>query len=117
MTGPLDYSLCDQTVTVYRKEKNTITRLQIDGCYYTWQEAQTEDEMGIRRETKCLLILPGDEQSVYIGDRVYPGIGPFISTTGWSSFLPVSVPGLAEINYVSPCYWEGELCHTEAGRK
>lgn len=117
MTGPLDYSLCDQTVTVYRKDRNTITRRLIDGCYFAWEEAQTEDEYGIRRETKCRLILPGDNNQVRIGDRVYAGVGPSVNLQSWSTFLPVTVSGLAEINYVSPCYWEGEICHIEAGRK
>ncbi len=117
MTSPLDYSLCNQTVTVYRKEKSTIRKQQISGCYFTWEEVQTEDEFGVRRETKCLLILPGDDQRVFIGDRVYNGVGPDVSIREWGSFIPVNVAGLAEINYVAPYYWEGELCHIEAGRK
>ena len=117
MTGPLDYSLCNQTITIYRKEKNIITQKEISGCYYAWEEVQSEDEFGIRRETKCILILPGGESPIYIGDKVYPGIGPSVRHSDWNNFLPVTVPGLAVINYVTPCYWEGEICHLEAGRK
>lgn len=117
MTAHLDYSLCDQTVTLYHKQGNTVTRQVIEGCYYSWQEKQTEDEYGIRRETLCQLILPGDIHRVSIGDRVYGGIGPEIGIGDWHTFLPVTVTGLSEINYVSPCYWAGEICHIEAGRK
>ena len=117
MTGPLDYSLCNQTVTVYRKDKTLIKQRILQGCYFSWEEAQTEDEMGIRRETKCILIVPGDEYPICIGDRVIAGIGPDASSKTWNEFLPVTVPGLAVINYVTPCYWEGKICHIEAGRK
>ena len=117
MTGPLDYSLCDQTVTLYHKQGNSILRQVAEGCYYSWREEQTEDEYGIRRETHSLLVLPGDTYQVSIGDRVYPGIGPEISVADWHNFLPVTVAGLSEINYVSPCHWEGAVCHIEAGRK
>lgn len=117
MNGPMDYSLCDQTVTIYRRQLNTINRQVVEGCHYSWKEVQTEDVMGIRRQRLCLLILPADAADIQIGDRVYDGIGPQISAAGWYTFLPVTVEGLSEINYVSPCYWEGTLCHIEAGRK
>lgn len=117
MTGPLDYSLCDQTVTVYHKQGNRVLRQVIEGCYYHWREEQTEDAYGICRQTLCQLILPGAAHSISIGDRVYNGIGPQIGIGEWATFLPVTVTGLSEINYVSPCYWEGTVCHTEAGRK
>lgn len=117
MTAPLDYSLCDQTVTVYHKQGNTVLRQIVEGCYYHWQQVQQEDEYGIHRETLCQLILPGAEHFVSISDRVYNGIGPQIGVEAWHTFLPVAVSGLSEINYVSPCYWEGAICHIEAGRK
>ncbi|MBR4108730.1 MAG: hypothetical protein IKK41_00170 [Oscillospiraceae bacterium] len=117
MIGVLDYSLCDQTVTVYRKQGDQILRQVADGCYYTWQEKQEGDERGTRRETVCQLILPGDGVQIHIGDRIYDGIGPEIGIEDWGAFLPVRFPGLAEINYVTPCYWEGAVCHIEAGRK
>ncbi len=117
MTGPLDYALCDQTVTIYHKQGGSVLRQVVEGCFYTWEEVQEEDEYGVRRETKCLLILPGDTYRVFIGDRVYNGIGPEIGIGDWAAFLPVTVTGLSEINYVMPCYWEGAVCHMEAGRK
>ena len=117
MIGPLDYSLCDRTVTVYRRKEDEILRQVIDGCYYTWQEVQVVDKAGCRRETKCLLIIPGDKQQLLVGDRVLDGVGPDVSLQNWAAFIPVKVAGLAQISYVQPYYWEGALCHVEAGRK
>lgn len=113
----MDYCLCDQTVTIYRKVENRIHRQVVNGVYYTYREVHQEDESGVRRQRLCQLILPADGVEIQIGDRVYDGIGPQISLAGWSMFLPVTVAGLSEINYVTPCYWDGELCHIEAGRK
>ena len=117
MNGPLDYSLCDRTVTIYHRQGDQIIRQVAEGCYFAWQEQQTEDRQGCRRDTKCLLIMPGDTQRVFPGDRVYDGIGPEVRLEGWAAFIPVKVQGLAQVGYVKPCYWNGKLCHVEAGRK
>ena len=117
MNGPLDYSLCDKTVTVYRRQADQILRLVAQACYYSWQEVQVTDERGCRRETKCLLIMPGDKQKVFVGDRIFDGVGPDIALQDWAAFIPVKVAGLSEVSYVQPYYWDGMLCHVEAGRK
>ena len=117
MNGLLDYSLCDRTVTIYRRQTDGIFRLVVDGCYFSWQEEQTVDEAGCRRETTCLLVMPGDTQRVFAGDRVFDGVGPEIEMKDWAAFIPVKVAGLAEIGYVKPYYWDGALCHVEAGRR
>lgn len=117
MTGPLAYVLCDRTVTIYRRQENGIFRLVVDGCYFSWQVEQVVDEEGCRRETTCLLVMPGDPQRVFIGDRVFDGVGPEIEMKDWTAFIPVNVASLAEISYVKPYYWDGVLCHVEAGRR
>ena len=113
----MEYGMCDRVVTVYRKTENGIAREVVYGCYYTWQQEQTVDEDGCRKETKFLLIMPGDIQRVFVGDRVYDGVGPEIGLDDWTAFIPAAVPGLAEAEYVLPCYFDGKLCHVEAGRK
>jgi len=115
MGCPLDYSLCKQTVTIYRKERGVIQRLVVQGCYYAWEEVQRNDVLGCRRETRFLLVMPGTCQRVFVGDRVYDGVGP--ETVDWATFLPVLVPGLGEVAYVRPSFWGGDVCHVEAGRK
>ena len=116
MNCPLDYSLCNQVVTIYRPESTSISRHVIENAWYSWQLKQVTDELGTRHETLFSLIIPG-EFTLLPGDRVYHGIGPEITGKQWASFLPVFIPGLSEIQYVKPCYWQGKLCHTEAGRK
>lgn len=116
MQCPLDYSLCDKTVTVYSLQNAQVKRQVLEGVFYNYQVTQVTDEQGRRQETKFLLIVPG-ESNLQPGDRVYDGIGPDITPSQWKHFLPVTVTGLSEIAYVTPYFWDNRLCHTEAGRK
>lgn len=109
------YPLCDRTVTVYRQENGQIYRFLVEGCFYRHQEKLTETEEGLRHERTCLFVVPGENFLPRVGDRVYDGIGP--ETVDWETFLPVSIQGLGELNYVAPQYWMGAVCHIEAGRK
>ena len=115
MACPLDYSLCTQTVTVYRKSKGTLQRLVVDGCYYIWEDVTVTDVAGTRFERRFLLIMPGRCQRVFPGDRIYNGVGP--EEVNWQEFIPVNVAGLSETAYVRPSWWGAEVCHVEAGRK
>jgi hypothetical protein len=117
MNGPLDYSLCDSTVTVYRKQGNTICREVVHNCFFLLQEEQTVELHGLQKETLCFLVMPGQTQRVFPGDRVFEGVGPQVCLEDWENFLPQTVPGLAQISYVKPWFWDGKLCHVEAGRK
>ena len=117
MAMPVDYGMCTQTVTVYRKTPEGIVRIQISGCFLQWQDEIGFEQTGVRKERKFLLIQPGTEQMVFPGDRVLEGIGPEISVADWETFLPVRVNGLGEVAYATAYHWEGDFCHTEAGRK
>lgn len=117
MNGPLDYSLCDSTVTIYRKKDDQVLRLVAGGCFFLIQQEQEIQASGCETQTLCFLVMPGDTQLVFPGDRVYDGIGPQITAEEWNSFVPETVPGLAQISYVKPWYYAGKLCHVEAGRK
>ena len=116
MQCPLDYSLCNQTVTLYRFDPEGIHRRVIRQAMYHYCTQQVRGEQGVTQERKFTLIIPGDA-CLLPGDRVYDGIGPVVEPSRWGSFLPVTVPGLSQVQYVNPCFWEGEICHTEAGRK
>ena len=105
--------LCRQVVTLYRSQEQGITRHVVEGCFYNYEDAVTQDVPGGRLERKFLLVIPGDV-AVFPGDRVYDGIGP--EDVDWDSFLPVCVPGLSIAQYVHRYSWGG-LDHTEAGRK
>lgn len=103
-----------QTVTLYRKTSQGLTRQVLEGCFYSWQKEQTEDERGVQEKTRFLLVIPG-KCDIRPGDRVFDGVGP--EAVDWETFLPVTVPGLCQVAYVTPCYFGSVLCHTEAGRR
>lgn len=112
----VDYSMCCQTVTVYRKKADSIVRQVIDGCFLQWEDRIGFDREGFWQEGEFLLIQPGQEQLIFCGDRIFEGIGPEISLVDWESFVPSAVNGLGEVNYTRVYRWEGKFCHTEAGR-
>ena len=110
----LDYSLCDETVTLYRKTEEGIHRRVLDGVRFIRQIAAPTESYGKSKEKKFLLIIPGDFP-LQPGDRIYAGIGP--KEADWNTFLPVSVPELFEVSFAKPCFWEGKIVHWEAGHK
>lgn len=115
--GMLDYGLCDQTVTVYRRRGQQILRQVVSGCYFQCQEQRPEGLLGHRKDFRFLLVMPGSPQRVFPGDRIMTGIGPEVAPEDWAGFLPAVVPGLYEAAYAAPYYLGGTLCHVEAGKK
>lgn len=116
MECPLDYSLCAQTVTLYRLCDGQVLRQVLPRVFYQWQQRSAVTQFGEQEDRLFILIVPG-AVTLLPGDRIYDGEGPALTQDQWQGFLPVHVPGLSQIAYVKPCYWEGRLCHTEAGRK
>lgn len=113
---PVDYSLCDQTVTVYHKDGDTITRTVHPQAFLDFRKTQTTDKTGSREANSFLLVIPGDSQTVFVGDKVLLGAGPEITTADeYRKFVPVNVPGLVVADYVDTKYWRGKIVHTEAG--
>ena len=110
---PFDYSLCNQTVTVYRKAGEEIVRKTVRGCMHVKTAVPTEN-YGKSLEKTFRLIIPGNV-ALFPGDRVFLGTGP--ETVDWKTFLPVLVPELFEVSFAKPCYWEGEPVHWEAGNR
>ena len=110
------YPVCHQTVTVYRKEGDTVMRRVAHGCYYRFEDHLLEDVQGLRFVRKFLLIQPGDEK-ILPGDRVLEGVGPVVEKAQWEQFVPACVPGLSQVAYATPWHWEGKIQHIEAGRK
>lgn len=110
--NPLDYSLCCQRVTLYRKTGERVQRKVVDNCHLSCLLASTTESYGKSRVKQFLLIIPGQEP-LLPGDRIYAGVGPEAVT--WESFVPALVPELFEIAYARPCLWDGEVIHWEAG--
>ena len=116
-TCPVDYRMCNQTVTVYHKDGDKYTRKVIEnGAFLDFKKTQSVDKTGSKEANSFLLVVPGDVQAVFVGDKVMLGIGPEVSTRdAWAALIPARVPGLVVVSYAGPKYWNGKLVHTEAG--
>ena len=116
-TSPVDYSLCNQTVTVYHWDgKDTYTRKVFTDAFLDFKKTQNVDKTGSSEVNGFLLVIPGPSVPVSVGDKVLLGEGPEIATReAWASFIPAKVPGLVVVKWVDPKYWHGSIVHTEAG--
>lgn len=116
--APVDYRLCNQTVTVYRWDgKETHTRRLIEkGAFLDFKKVRDISKTGSTEVNSFLLVIPCSEVPVAVGDKVLLGEGPEVSTReSWAEFIPKNVPGLVVVKYVDPKYWKGRLVHVEAG--
>ena len=115
-TCPVDYRMCNQTVTVYHKDGDSYIRTVYDRAYLDYRKNQTVDKTGSRESNSFLLVIPGDSQMVFVGDKVMLGEGPEVATREkWLEFIPSKVPGLVVVSYVDPKYWGTQIVHVEAG--
>ena len=101
---PLDYSLCQDTVTVYRREG--LTRHVLAGVFYEETQRKTVDVGREAREAGFLLIVPGTAD-IAPGDRLILGHGPEMAA--WAD-----TAGFATVESVKQCRFQGQICHTEA---
>lgn len=114
---PVDYSLCDQTVTIYHKDGDTYTRRVIEkGAFLEYKKTLNVEKTGNREANSFLLVVPGGAQAVFAGDKVLHGAGPEVATAEqWRRFIPANVPGLCVVQFVDVKHWNGKIIHTEAG--
>lgn len=115
---PVDYRLCNQTVTVYHCNGGSYIRTVYEKrAFLDFRKTQNVDKTGSKEANSFLLVIPGDTIPVAVGDKVMHGVGPDNITTAaaWASFIPSKVQGLAVVKYVDPKYWNDQLVHTEAG--
>lgn len=114
--GPIDYSKCNQTVTVYHREGETYTRTVYTRAFLDFRKTRNVDKTGSKEANAFLLVIPCETQAVFVGDKVLHGIGPEVNTReDWAKLIPATVPGLAVVSYADPKYWEGRMVHVEAG--
>lgn len=116
--GPVDYSLCNQTITLYHWDgKDAYTRRVIEkGAFLDFKKVQGVSKTGSTEVNSFLLVIPCSEVLVAVGDKVLHGEGLEVdSREGWAGFIPSKVPGLAVVKWVDPKYWKGRLVHVEAG--
>lgn len=116
-TCPVDYRLCNQTVTIYHWDgKETYTRKVIRNAFLDFKKTQNVDKTGSHEANAFLLIVPGPTVPVAVGDKVLLGEGPEVATREeWAALIPSKVEGLVVVKYVDPKYWHGCIVHTEAG--
>lgn len=118
--NPIRYDvLCNQTVTVYRKEEGAakFEKTVFEKAFLDFRKTVLTDRLGATESTSFLLVIPGSKQAVFPGDKVFLGSGPDIpSGDYWAKeFIPSKVDGLVVVKYADPKYWNGEIVHTEAG--
>ena len=132
---PVDYSLCNRTVTLYHAVQGDLfscNRVVFKGAFLDVKRVQTVDKTGSRETSSFLLVLPsgwGDRPvwkpvampgdavfSLESGDKVLLGEGPEITDrTAWAGFIPAKVESLVVVRDVDVKYWDGKVCHVEAG--
>lgn len=114
---PVDYRMCNQTVTVYHWDgKDSYTKKVFTEAFLEFKKTQNVDKTGSSESNSFLLVIPGSTVPVAVGDKVILGVGPDVPTReAWASFIPSKVPGLVVVKYVDPKYWHGAVVHTEAG--
>ena len=115
--APVDYRLCNQTVTIYHWDgKDAYTRTVREDAFLDFKKVQNVDKTGSTEANTFLLVIPGASVPVAVGDKVFAGVGPEIaSREAWAAFIPAKTPGLVVVKWVDPKYWRGAIVHTEAG--
>jgi hypothetical protein len=115
-TCPVDYRMCNQTVTVYHQDGDKYIRTVHDRAFLDFRKTVTVDKTGSKDANPFLLVIPGETQSVFAEDKVLLGVGPEIAgREAWAAFKPSAVNGLVVVKYVDTKYWNGKMIHTEAG--
>lgn len=140
---PAAYSLCNQVVTIYHAigmgQAFSCTRTVFDGAFLDFKKVSATDQTGSHETNRFLLVLPSGwdgrpcwmpqqeydaaEQSARRGrftlaanDKVLLGTGAQIETREeWARLLPANGSGLVVVQDVDPKYWQGSVCHIEAG--
>lgn len=114
MNCPLDYSLCDQTVTAYRRGKDGVSRTVHPRAFLDFKKVRSVEKTGSDGAMSFLLVVPGDAD-IRDGDKVLMGEGPEIGPADWASFIPAKVRCLCVVRWADLKHWDGEVCHVEAG--
>ncbi len=140
---PVDYSLCNQTVTIYHQmgagELFSCSRTIFQGAFMDWGKNRLINKTGSKETNACLLILPngwggrltwcepkqydvldpcscGNLFTVAPKDKVFLGIGPEVLTRrDWAELLPAQTFGLVVVRDIDIKYFNNSVAHVEAG--
>ena len=127
--GPIDYSLCNQVVTVFHADlkAGTITQTVINKAFFDFRKNENVNRTGQTETNGFLLVIPSAlngivSQPVYNGDKVLLGTmtlpkitTPAEASAAWNDLIPSKVANLTVVKYVDPKYWGGVIAHWEAG--
>lgn len=114
--SPVDYSKCNQTVTIYHKDGDVYTQQTITNAFLDYRKTRNVEKTGSKDANSFLLVIPCAVSPVCVGDKVLHGIGHTVNTRElWAALVPSKVPGLVEVKYVDPKHWQGSMVHVEAG--
>lgn len=116
--APLNYALCDQTVTVYRASLDgefSCTKTVYDKkAFLDFKKVVSVNKTGSKEGNSFLLVIKGNAD-LKPKDKVLLGVGEDIpSREEWARFIPSNRAGLVVIETVDPKYYNGEVCHVEA---
>ena len=79
-TSPVDYRLCNQTVTIYHwDQKETYTTTVVERAFFEHKKTQNVDKIGSHEVNSFLLVIPGPVVPVTVEDKVILGEGPEIT--------------------------------------
>ena len=110
-----DFSLCQQTVTLYHYEDGEITRTEYEKAYFEETDKQEIKNTGESGKTEHLVVIPGNVNATP-GDKVVLGVGGFPegdSAEWWRYFIPSRVPECVIARSVSQRHWLGNPSHVE----
>ena len=117
---PVDYRLCNQAVTVYHPHKDSRGQISsvdvtIQRGFLDFKKVRNVEKTGSSEASSFLLVIPGNRQMVYPGEKVLLGEGQTITAEQWRDLIPSKVIGLCVVKYADVKYWAGNPVHTEAG--
>ena len=109
------YSKCNQTVTIYHRTDVGVERKVYNNAFLDYRKNWSIDKTGSKEVNDFLLVIPGEDISVSVGDKVLLGTGKEITVSEWPLWIPSKVSGLVVIKHVDPKFFKGKQCHIEAG--
>jgi hypothetical protein len=110
-----DFSLCQQTVTLYHYDGGEITRVEYPKAYFEETDKQEISTTGESGKTEHLVVIPG-EVDIVPGDKVFLGVGDYPdgdTARWWRLFIPSKVPQCVIARSVSQRHWLGKPTHIE----
>lgn len=124
--APLDYRLCNQTVTLYhlsgKMSDFRCTCTVFHGAYLESEQTGGVEKTGETGKHSFLLVLPsgnshpvwGEDYTLRRGDKVLMGEGSVLQNgADWQSLQPASRNDLFVVRSIAVRSWDGKICHVE----